>query len=121
MESGYYPPGAEHDPRAPWNQEDNPEQEFDVTITQTLEKTLTVWTGQYNLIYDRDEDGGYVQYDTSDTYWNDVYAEDHYTPLQLIALFKRMLESKEEISDSKRKHLIEECSNWCEVDCEITE
>ena len=21
-ESGYYPPGAEHDPNAPWNQED---------------------------------------------------------------------------------------------------
>ena len=25
-ESGYYPPGAEHDPNAPWNQVDNPEE-----------------------------------------------------------------------------------------------
>ena len=24
-ESGYYPPGAEHDPNAPWNQEELPE------------------------------------------------------------------------------------------------
>lgn len=23
MESGYYPPGAENDPRAPWNQTDD--------------------------------------------------------------------------------------------------
>lgn len=27
-ESGYYPPGAEHDPRAPWNQDDD-ETEFE--------------------------------------------------------------------------------------------
>ena len=27
-ESGYYPPGAEHDPSAPWNEEPSPEIEF---------------------------------------------------------------------------------------------
>lgn len=121
MESGYYPPGAEHDSHAPWNQVDPPEQEFDVTITQTLSKSLSVFTDRYNFICDRDEDGVSVEYDTSDTNWHDVYAENHHTPLQLIALFKRMLEQKEEIPESLRQHLIEECSEWCEDDCEIVE
>ena len=121
IESGYYPPGAEFDPNAPYNQVDPPKQEFEVTITQTISKTLPIWTDQYNYICERDEDGGFVDYDTSDTNWHDVYAEDHYTPLQLIALFKRMLEQKEEIPEGLRQHLIEECSEWGEDDCEIIE
>ena len=118
-ESGYYPPGAEFDPNAPYNQVDPSEQEFDITITQTLSKSLSVFTDQYNFICDMDEDGVSVEYDTSDTNWHDVYEENHHTPLQLIELFKRMLEQKEEIPESLRQHLIEECSEWCEDDCEI--
>lgn len=116
----HYPPGADT-PDAPWNQSDPPEQEFEITITQTLSKSLSVFTDQYNFICDMDEDGVSTEYDTSDTNWHDVYEEDHYTPLQLIALFKRMLESKEEISERMRKHLIEECEEWCEDECEIVE
>lgn len=121
IESGYYPPGTEFDSDAPWNQHDNPEHEFEVTITQTLSKTLPIWTDQYNYIRESDIDGEFIDYDTSNTRWKDVYEEDHHTPLQLIGLFKRMLESKEEISESMRKHLIEECSEWCEDDYEIVE
>lgn len=120
-ESGYYPPGAEFDPNAPYNQVDPPEQEFEITITQTLSKSLSVFTDQYNFICDMDEDGVSTEYDTSDTNWYDVYAENHHTPLQLIALFKRMLEQKEEIPERLRQQLIEECSEWCEEECEIVE
>ena len=121
IESGYYPPGAEFDPDAPWNQHSSPEHEFEITITQTISKTLPIWTDQYNYICERDIDGEFIDYDTSDTRWKDVYEEDHHTLLQLIGLFKRMLESKEEISESMREHLIEECSEWCEDDYEIVE
>ena len=39
-ESGYYPPGAEHDPNAPWNQEELPEREIEVTVSVTLSKSV---------------------------------------------------------------------------------
>ena len=46
-ESGYYAPGTEFHPDAPWNQVDNPEKEFDVTCCQTLSKTVSVLTCDY--------------------------------------------------------------------------
>lgn len=61
-ESGYYPPGAEHDPRAPWNQVDPPEREVEVTVSVTLSKTVRVKVNDY-IITDsgRDEDGDYFE------------------------------------------------------------
>lgn len=108
-----YPPGADT-PDAPWNQVENPEEEFEVTISQTLSKTVTVYTSNYNLEVDCDEEGCYRNCDTSDTDWKEVYEEDHHTPLQLIGFLKRLLEGNEPISDSLKKQLIEECDDWCE-------
>lgn len=113
-ESGYYPPGAEFDPNAPYNQHENPEEEFEITVSQTLSKAVTVFTSNYNLEVDCDEEGCYRNCDTSDTPWKEVYEEDYHTPLQLIGFLKRLLEGNEPISDSLKKQLIEECDNWCE-------
>lgn len=118
-ESGYYPPGAEFDPNAPYNQVDNPEEEFKVTVSQSLSKTVTVFTSNYDLETDYDDGDCYRNCDTSDTHWEDAYAEDHYTPLQLIWFLKRLLEDNEPISDNLKKHLIEECDNWCEDELEF--
>ena len=68
--------------------------------------------------------------DTSDTNWKEVYKDnEHYTPLQLISLFRDMLEGELEksenlLSDHTKdyyEHLIEECSNWIEDELEIIE
>lgn len=48
-ESGYYPAGAEHDPNAPWNQEDIPEREIEVTVSITLSKTLKIEVSDYTV------------------------------------------------------------------------
>ena len=48
-ESGYYPAGAEHDPNAPWNQEDIPEREVEVTVSITLSKTLKIKVSDYTV------------------------------------------------------------------------
>ena len=57
-ESGYYPPGAEHDPNAPWNQVDNPEREIEVTVSVTLSKTVKVRVSDYKITDSgKDEDG----------------------------------------------------------------
>lgn len=124
IESGYYPPGAEFDPNAPWNQVENPEEEFEVTVVQTLSKPVTIYTSNYILEKEEDEDGVYRNIDTSETNWEDVYESDHHTPEQLIKMLKRVLEMQlkgETISKSLAKHLIEECDDWVVDDYEIIE
>ena len=136
-ESGYFPAGAEFDPAAPYNQDDVPEKEFDVTCCQTLSKTVTVLTSSYipgasGVDYEYDPEGSVAvgwqdPDDTSDTNWADEYHDnDHYTPLQLIELFKKHLENElnrmAEVKNEKWiKHLIEECSDWIEDDTEYVE
>lgn len=114
-----YPPGADT-PDAPWNQVENPEKEFDVTISQTLSKTVTIVTTNYNYYEDVDEDGSYVNYDTSDTNWNKEYSESYHTPLELIGILKKVLQG-EELSQRLKNRLIEECDDWCDDETEFTE
>lgn len=61
-ESGYYPPGAEHDPNAPWNQEELTEREIEVTISVTLSKTVKIKVSDYTITDSgKDEDGDYFE------------------------------------------------------------
>lgn len=137
-ESGYYPPGAEFDPNAPWNQSDVPEKDFDVTCSQSLSRTAVVTTNNYvpgasGVDYEPDDEGGccacgwHDPDDTSDTNWSKEYDENGYkTPLQLIQMLREYLEKDLNNVDSiaketnqnkaflerKFKHLIEECDCW---------
>lgn len=134
IESGYYPPGAEFDPNAPYNQVENPEREFEVTVCQVLSKSVTLVTSDYNLEVDVDEDGGYASCDTSDTDWKRIYAEDHATIEELLTAFKNRLVLEKSILEAKldqnaetKKRIkecdyyISECENWCVDDFEIAE
>lgn len=134
----YYPAGAYRDPSAPFNQSDPEEKEFSVLCSQTLSKSATVLTDDYvpggsGVDYEPDGEGGYYSSvwqdpdDTSDTNWETAYHDnDHYTPLQLIALFKQFLE--EYLSNglvfktpAYTKHLLEECDGWQEDEVEYLE
>ena len=137
-----YPPGAEYDMNAPYNQVDTPEKDFDVTCSQSLSKTVTVTTSNYvHYVEDGCEDGvGYHdEWDEfPNTNWSDEYSESgHYTPLQLIQMLKVRVEKElKELEllpiDSrhpytkaaevrKLKHLIEECDDWCDAETEFEE
>jgi hypothetical protein len=134
-----YPDGvSDNTPGAPWNEESIPEKEFDVTCSQSLSKTVTVTTNNYipgaeGVDYEPDDEGGYCAVgwhdpdDTSDTDWEEEYSNEHYTPLQLIELFKRylqhILDDKVQVLTlaSYIKHLIEECDNWSEDETEYVE
>ena len=128
----YYAPGSYNDPSAPWNQSEPPEKDFDVVISQTLSKSTEVTTTNYiyteDVEYD-DEGGKFLvrDLDTSDTNWKEAFEEsNHYTPLQLIELFKKHLETELErmgdlVDKHRYQHLIEECDNWCMDDIEIFE
>ena len=52
-ESGYYPAGAEFDPRAPWNEVELPPKEVEVTVSVTISKTMKVPVRDYTI----DEEG----------------------------------------------------------------
>jgi len=125
-ESGYYPPGAEFADNAPYNQVELQKREFEVTISQTLSKPVTVFTNDYNLEIDCDEDGKYETLDTSDIAWKDVYEDNHYTPIQLIQILKLILEENKKKgvifrSPGFTDDLIKECKNWCIDDYEVVE
>ena len=60
VDLGDYPDGAKYDPRAPWNQEENPEVQIDVTVSVTLSKTVKVKVKDYEIVAEGlDEDGDY--------------------------------------------------------------
>ena len=52
-ESGYYPAGAEFDPRAPWNEVELPPKDIEVTISAIVSKTIKVPVRDYII----DEEG----------------------------------------------------------------
>lgn len=117
IESGYYPAGAEHDSQAPWNQEDNSLKSFNVTISQSLSKCMSVETDDYI------EDGA-GNIDTSDTNWREAYYSSHYSPLELIQKFKDTLykiNDSDILSKKEIKLLIRECEGWLEDETEIIE
>ena len=144
-ESGYYPPGAEFDPSAPWNQSDIPEKDFDVTCSQSLSRTAIVTTNNYipgasGVDYEPDDEGGYCACgwhdddDTSDTDWAKEYESNGYkTPLQLIQMLREYLEKdlrdiqKDMLPNDRSfkatkarqlKGLIEECNGWADDETE---
>ena len=141
-----YPCGADT-PDAPWNQEEVPEKEFEIQVSQTLVKTCDVITDKYipgpsGVDYDSDDEGGCVAIgwnepdDTSDVDWEKEFSENwHYTPLELINKFKEHLEREwdaiKDVEDAKDaetrrkkreiKHLIDECEGWENDDTEFEE
>ena len=52
-ESGYYPAGAEFDPRAPYNEVEQPPKDVEVTISAIVSKTIKVPVRDYII----DEEG----------------------------------------------------------------
>lgn len=143
MSLSNYPPGVSDSTiDAPWNQSDPEDMDFEVTCSQSLSKTVTVTTNNYipgasGVDYETDDEGGcyatswHDDPDTSDTDWAKEYQNDHYTPIQLIGIFKETLikqrNSWEGMEDTyaakmelrKINHLIEECENWCEDETEF--
>ena len=54
MASGFYPPGAEYDPNAPYNEVEPPEMEVELTATVTMTKTTPFWTNKVWRVYDEE-------------------------------------------------------------------
>lgn len=119
-----YPMGADNED-APWNQSEPPEREFDVTISQTLSRSVAIATSDY--IPEVDEEDGRTYPNTEYTDWKRAYQDASYTPLALIAKFKELMEialKNDRVPKNLQhayKNLIMECEGWEEDDYEVIE
>lgn len=99
LESGGYPPGAEFDSNAPYNQ--NSEiKKYDITCIETLSKTITIKSERY--------------IDNPEMEYHD---NDYHNPKQLLNLFAEFLKENLEKgvifkSKSYSQKLLKECKNW---------
>ena len=110
IESGYYPPGAEFDPNAPYNQKELPEKEIEVTVSITLSKNVKIKVSDYT-IYSNEDDRGrcFDEIDYSDCNLKEAVEKQIYLPQeagQLISDFA--------INPFKAKNttIVEDLSNW---------
>ncbi len=128
IESGYYPAGAEYDPRAPWNQSDPEEAVRDICYSCNMMRTTKVATTDYTPGYvERDEDGYACRCDDdfSDTDWLSDFTDQNRTPAQLIALLKEIATAfaqghTVQKRQSTWQHIAEDCEGW-EIDDEYAE
>lgn len=110
-----YPPGAENDPSAPYNEKELPSKSFNITVAHSFSKDFIVETTEYDP-FDRVEPDYHQMFENS----------EHYNIKDLLSIFKGILEKevlKEENFDllPYYNHLIEECSNWITDDYEVFE
>lgn len=125
-ESGYYPSGAEFDSNAPWNKQELPEQDIDITCSNTLSKSVSVHTDNYKI--DGYDEFGYPCLDLSECNLNEVYeANNHYTAkqaLDLAAEFAKRIYTTLDNKDhsgliSAAVEVFNACEGWNEDELEI--
>lgn len=116
MSLSNYPPGAEFDSSAPYNEPVVPEREFEITISQTLSKLVTVTTDNY--IPEVDYETGHMYTDTSETDWYEVYEGQHYTIPSLLEHLQVFAEKElENVSPNSGRgrelqSIINACKDW---------
>ena len=111
-ESGYYPPGAEFDPRAPWNQVDPPEVDFTIKVGITLEREAVITTDEvYN------DDGDWCLCDDADV--EGAYKETYKSIPDMLAELSKYIDGEllGDISEDRRRELElmkESATGWTE-------
>ena len=116
-ESGYYPPGAEFDPNAPYNEPVIPEQDFEVDVEYVLQKkAVKITTDDYSPEFD--EETGHVDANTDDTDWENAYENSHYTIPELLSelesYIKQDLERYKGSATKERQlnEMLKDCQGW---------
>lgn len=118
-----YPPGAANDPDAPYNEPLIPERDFDLNVTVTLSRQVTICTDMYRPEYE----DGCTYANTEDTDWKKEYEEKCYTiPDLLNILVGYIKEDLKRYGGLKRKErelneILEACQEWKVDEVEIEE
>lgn len=123
-ESGYYPPGAEFDSNAPYNQRDPEEVSVDVCVSQTLHKNTTIKTDDYIAEsweeYDEEGHRGGIYYNFNESNLLKAWKDDDYTIPDLLNILKSYITKELEKENSRFREftlnrILKACEGW-EVD-----
>ena len=90
-ESGYYPPGAEYDPCAPWNEVEIPYETKKVRVNETLTRTTDVEVKDYIPGFWDKEEHIYEDSDFSECNWDNAYDEQCDNALALLRKLKTVI------------------------------
>ena len=126
IESGYYPPGSEFDPNAPWNEAELKPVQVEVTISQSLSKSTVIEVYDYTI--KEWEDREYIKeegisriekgidYDFSDSDLKKAYEMQEYTIPELLEYLKSYLINHiaQCAEGSSRKKLLQCILKGCE-------
>ena len=118
-ENSNIPAGA-NTPDAPWNDAPIQEREFDIDASFTIKRSTTVKTNDY--VPEFDDETGVTHANTRNTDWRKVYANQDFTPLDLIAELKSYVTEDMKgtaVNSSKGqylKRLLAACDGWELVD-----
>lgn len=125
MNNNDYPEGADNS-LAPWNQDEQNPIFVDVTVSETLSRTVKIPVTNYSGESEMDEDGFVVDnYDFSNTNFEDEYYSQFYSIEALLekignVLFYLQHKYQFKISDvSLVQDLISSCSDWIENEREV--
>lgn len=120
MDNYNYPMGADTSD-APWNKEDLPEEEIEVTISVTLSKTVKIKVSDYNI--EKNEDDKYISYDFSKCDLNKAVENQVILPQNLArfteSIFNEDLNLKAAGMPLYLKEAIADCKDWYIDEMEI--
>lgn len=106
---------------APWNKEDLPEEEIEVTISVTLSKTVKIKVSDYNI--EKNEDDKYISYDFSKCDLNKAVENQVILPQNLArfteSIFNEDLNLKAAGMPLYLKEAIADCKDWYIDEMEI--
>ena len=134
-----YPPGAAHDQNAPYNEPLIPERDFDVEVTITMSKVVTITTDTFvmktikrfdpankaaqPLLPEYDDEDGHTYANTENTEWDKEFENSgHFTIADLIEELKGyVVEDMKTCAPNTRKvshlkRLLLACEDWETID-----
>lgn len=124
-ERDFYPAGAYDDPKAPWNEQQVKEREFNVEVTITMTKNIALRTNNYVPEYN--EECEMVFANTYDTNWEQEYKDNCYTIHDLLGELEGYIKQDlERYKGNRRKEyelkkMLADCQGWKEYDVECVE
>ena len=105
---------------APFNEVRIPEREFEVTISQTLSRTATITTDDYQPEYDEEDGNTYAN--TENTDWQKAYENSDFKIQDLLGELKGYVQSDLAMTGSNTgkgrylQRLLNACDGWVEDD-----
>lgn len=107
----------------PYNCNDSPEIEVEVTVSITLSKTVKVCVDDYRITESADENGSYASYDLSECNLNKAVENQIVLPQNLAEyterIFNHDINLKAVGMPKYLKDAITDCKDWCVDEIEI--